>query len=290
MEGRQIMKKIIAGVLCTALVASLAGMCSFADETEAASNGLATDGKLVVGFDAEYPPYGYMDDNGDYTGFDLDLAAAVCEIEGWELVPMPIDWDSKDMELESGNIDCIWNGFTMNGREDSYTFSVPYVDNSQVIVTADDSGISSLDDLEGKTVGVQADSAALALLEEGGDQEELGATFGDLQQFGDYNTAFAELQAGSLDAVAIDIGVANYQIAGRDGYVILDDYLNSEQYAVGFKKGNDALCDIINADLAILLTSGKFDEIAAEYEDMGIPADMLCLAESLGLEAETEVG
>ena len=288
MEGRQIMKKIIAGVLCTALVASLAGMCSFADETEAASNGLATDGKLVVGFDAEYPPYGYMDDNGDYTGFDLDLAAAVCEIEGWELVPMPIDWDSKDMELESGNIDCIWNGFTMNGREDSYTFSVPYVDNSQVIVTADDSGISSLDDLEGKTVGVQADSAALALLEEGGDQEELGATFGDLQQFGDYNTAFAELQAGSLDAVAIDIGVANYQIAGRDGYVILDDYLNSEQYAVGFKKGNDALCDIINADLAILLTSGKFDEIAAEYEDMGIPADMLCLAESLGLEAETE--
>ncbi len=201
---------------------------------------------------------------------------------------MPIDWDSKDMELESGNIDCIWNGFTMNGREDSYTFSVPYVDNSQVIVTADDSGISSLDDLEGKTVGVQADSAALALLEEGGDQEELGATFGDLQQFGDYNTAFAELQAGSLDAVAIDIGVANYQIAGRDGYVILDDYLNSEQYAVGFKKGNDALCDIINADLAILLTSGKFDEIAAEYEDMGIPADMLCLAESLGLEAETE--
>ncbi len=282
------MKKIIAGVLCTALAASLAGMCSFADETEAASNGLATDGKLVVGFDAEYPPYGYMDDNGDYTGFDLDLASAVCEIEGWELVPMPIDWDSKDMELESGNIDCIWNGFTMNGREDSYTFSVPYVDNSQVIVTADDSGISSLDDLEGKTVGVQADSAALALLEEGGDQEELGATFGDLQQFGDYNTAFAELQAGSLDAVAIDIGVANYQIAGRDGYVILDDYLNSEQYAVGFKKGNDALCDIINADLAILLTSGKFDEIAAEYEDMGIPADMLCLAESLGLEAETE--
>ena len=288
MEGRQIMKKIIAGVLCTALVASLTGMCSFADETEAASNGLATDGKLVVGFDAEYPPYGYMDDNGDYTGFDLDLAAAVCEIEGWELVPTPIDWDSKDMELESGNIDCIWNGFTMNGREDSYTFSVPYVDNSQVIVTADDSGISSLDDLEGKTVGVQADSAALALLEEGGDQEELGATFGDLQQFGDYNTAFAELQAGSLDAVAIDIGVANYQIAGRDGYVILDDYLNSEQYAVGFKKGNDALCDFINADLAILLTSGKFDEIAAEYEDMGIPADMLCLAESLGLEAETE--
>ena len=282
------MKKILAGILCTAMVASALGMISCADETEAAETGLATEGKLVVGFDAEYPPYGFMDDEGNYTGFDLDLAAAVCELEGWELVPTPIDWDSKDMELDSGNIDCIWNGFTMNGREDSYTFSVPYVDNSQVIVTAEDAGISSLDDLEGKIVGVQADSAALALLEEGGDQEELGASFGELQQFADYNTAFAELQAGSLDAVAIDIGVANYQIAGRDGYIILDDYLNSEQYAVGFKKGNDALCDIINADLAILLVSGEFDAIAADYEDLGIPADMLCLAESLGLEAETE--
>ena len=282
------MKKILAGALCTAMVISSLGMISFADETEAAGSGLATEGKLVVGFDAEYPPYGYMDDDGNYTGFDLELAAAVCELEGWELVATPIDWDSKDMELDSGNIDCIWNGFTVNGREDDYTFSVPYVDNSQVIVTAEDAGITSLDDLEGKIVCVQADSAALALLDEGGDQEELGATFAEMQQFADYNTAFAELQAGSLDAVAIDIGVANYQIAGREGYVILDEYLNSEQYAVGVRKGNDALCGIINEDLAVLLSSGVFDEIAAEYEERGINPDMLCLAESLGLENETE--
>ena len=282
------MKKILAGILSTAMVVSSLGMISFADETEAADSGLATEGRLVVGFDAEYPPYGYMDDDGNYTGFDLELAAALCEIEGWEMVPTPIDWDSKDMELDSGNIDCIWNGFTMNGREDDYTFSVPYIDNSQVIVTAEDAGISSLEDLEGKIVGVQADSAALTLLDEGGDQEELGATFGEMQQFADYNTAFAELQAGSLDAVAIDVGVANYQIAGRDGYVILDEYLNSEQYAVGVRKGNDALCEIINEDLAVLLSSGVFDEIAAEYEERGINPDMLCLAESLGLENETE--
>ncbi len=282
------MKKVFAGVLCAAMLVSLLGMSAFADETEAAGSGLATEGKLVVGFDAEYPPYGYMDDDGNYTGFDLELAAAVCELEGWELVATPIDWDSKDMELDSGNIDCIWNGFTMNGREDSYTFSVPYVDNSQVIVTSEDAGISTLEDLEGKIVGVQADSAALALLDEGGDQEELGATFAEMQQFADYNTAFAELQAGSLDAVAIDIGVANYQIAGREGYVILDEYLNSEQYAVGFKKGNDALCGIINADLETMLKDGTFDEIAAEYEELGIEPEMLCLAESLGLESETE--
>lgn len=285
------MKKYLAGMLCAVMAVSSLGFAAMADETESFGvDGLATEGTFVVGFDAEYPPYGYMDDNGDYTGFDLELAEAVCEIEGWELVKTPIDWDSKDMELNSGNIDCIWNGFTMDGREDSYTFSVPYVDNSQVICVADDSGIASLADLEGKTVGVQADSAALALLEEEGDQAELAATFGDLQQFADYNTAFAELQAGSLDAVAIDVGVAQYQIKGREGYSILEETLNSEKYAVGFKKGNEELAEIINDDLGILYEEGIFDELAEKYEI----ADMVCLGESLGFdlgddfEVETE--
>ena len=81
---------------------------------------------LTVGFDAEYPPYGYMDDEtGDYTGFDLELAEAVCEIYGWKLVKTPINWDAKDTELNSGAIDCIWNGFTYTGRENDYTFSDP---------------------------------------------------------------------------------------------------------------------------------------------------------------------
>ena len=123
------------------------------------------DKTLIVGFDAEYPPYGYMDEDGEYTGFDLELAQAVCDLEGWELEQKPISWDSKDQELDAGSIDCIWNGFTMNGREDDYTFSVPYVDNSQVIVVAEDSGIDKLTDLAGKTVGVQAASAALDLLQ-----------------------------------------------------------------------------------------------------------------------------
>lgn len=275
------MKKYLAGMLCAVMAVSSLGFAAMADETESFGvDGLATEGTFVVGFDAEYPPYGYMDDNGDYTGFDLELAEAVCEIEGWELVKTPIDWNSKDMELNSGNIDCIWNGFTMDGREDSYTFSVPYVDNSQVICTAADSGIATLADLEGKIVGVQADSAALTLLSEDGDQADLGATFGELQEFGDYNTAFAELQAGSLDAIAIDIGVAQYQINGREGYVILDEYLNSEKYAVGFKLGNEALKQIVEDDLAVLYEDGVFDELAEKY---GI-ADMVCLGESLDMD------
>ncbi|MDD6657097.1 MAG: amino acid ABC transporter substrate-binding protein [Lachnospiraceae bacterium] len=243
------------------------------EETEAA-NPEADRTTFVVGFDAEYPPYGYMDDNGEYTGFDLELAQAVCDMEGWELTKTPIDWDSKDMELNSGSIDCIWNGFTINGREDDYTWSDPYCDNSQVIVVAKDSSINTLADLAGKNVGVQTASAALSVLSDEEQQKALADTFGSLQQFSDYNSAFSELLAGSLDAIAIDIGVANYQISSRgEGYVILSETLNSEQYGVGFKLGNESLRDIVNADLKKLAEDGTVAELAEKY---GI-SDLICL-------------
>lgn len=224
---------------------------------------------FIVGFDAEYPPYGYMDDNGEYTGFDLELAQAVCELEGWELVKKPINWESKDMELDSGSVDCLWNGFTMNGREDKYTFSVPYVDNSQVIVVAEDSGIEKLTDLAGKTVGVQSGSAALELLqnEEEGGQKALADTFGSLNQFADYNAAFTELQAGALDALAIDVGVAKYQLNSRgEGFMMLEEELNTEQYAIAFKLGNEELRDKVNEDLQKLANDGTVAELAEKYE------------------------
>lgn len=275
------MKKTLAMLLCGAMtMALLVGCGKTADDASATTSdadAAATTTErttFVVGFDAEYPPYGYMDDNGEYTGFDLELAQAVCDMEGWELTKTPIDWDSKDMELNSGSIDCIWNGFTMNGREDAYTWSDPYCDNSQVIVVAKDSGINTLEDLAGKTVGVQAASAALDVLSDEEQQKALADTFGTLQQFSDYNSAFSELLAGSLDAIAIDIGVANYQIESRgDGYVILPETLNSEQYGVGFKLGNEELRDIVNADLKKLTEDGTVAELAEKY---GI-SDLICL-------------
>ena len=110
---------------------------------------------FIVGFDAEYPPYGYMGEKGEYVGFDLDLAEEVCKIYGWTLKKQPIDWNSKDAELSSGSIDAIWNGFTMTGRETAYTWSIPYIDNSQVVVVRSDSGIAVPADLSGKVVAVQ---------------------------------------------------------------------------------------------------------------------------------------
>lgn len=242
-------------------------------ETKEAENGEAqTDQEnteaerttFTVGFDAEFPPYGYMDENGDYTGFDLELAEEVCARNRWELVKQPIDWDAKDMELSSGSIDCIWNGFTMNGREDAYTWSVPYVDNSQVFVVKADAGIAAQADLEGKIVGVQKDSSALAALE--GDAAELAAAFTELQQYADYNTGFMDLEAGAIDALAIDIGVANYQIESRgEGYAILEEKLATEQYGIGFLLGNDELKNQVEAALLEMAEDGKFMEIAEKY-------------------------
>ena len=272
---------LLAGTMMATMVLAGCGGNDSSKDADAKTEDTAKDAEngktFIVGFDAEYPPYGYMDENGEYTGFDLELAEAVCELEGWELVKKPINWDSKDMELNSGSIDCIWNGFTMNGREDDYTFSTPYVDNSQVIVVAENSGIEKLEDLAGKTVGVQAASAALQLLQtseaEGG-QKELADTFGSLNEFADYNTAFTELQAGALDALAIDIGVANYQLKSRgEGYTILSEELNTEQYAIAFKKGNEELRDMIDADLKKLTEDGTVAKLAEKYDI----ADMVTL-------------
>ena len=275
------MKRLLALVLACMMVLSMAA-CG---EAKTSGDGRT---KLVVGFDASFPPYGYLDEaTNEYVGFDLDLAAEVCKRNGWELVKTPIDWDAKDMELNSGAIDCIWNGFTINGREDQYTWSDPYVDNSQVFVVSAASGVKSFDDLKDKVVLVQADSSALHALqpeisddmtaEEKKAAEDMlafAASFKELQQVPEYNTAFLNMEAGAADAVAMDIGVAQYQVASRgDKFVILEDVIASEQYGVGFKLGNEALRDLVQATVYEMVKDGTFTKIAEEW---GL-TDSVCL-------------
>lgn len=252
------------------------------NDASAAETATGEGRTFTVGFDAEYPPYGYKDESGEYTGFDLELAQEVCDRNGWTLVKQPIDWDSKDMELNTGAIDCIWNGFTMTGREDDYTFSVPYVDNSIVFVVMNDSDIKSKEDLAGKVVVTQADSSALTALTSEEDNDEnlaLAASFADLQQVADYNTAFMNLESGAVDAIAVDIGVAQYQLASRgDTFRKLDEPLSTEQYGIGFKKGNEELRDQVQDTLFEMYKDGTFDEIAAKYTDYNLP-DMICLGD-----------
>lgn len=251
------LKKCLLALLVVSMFAGLFTACQ------------KTKNTFIVGFDAEFPPYGYKDDSGEYVGFDLSLAKEVCSRRGWELVKQPIDWDSKDMELDTGMIDCIWNGFTMNGREKNYTWSSAYVDNSQVIVVKKGYGIKNLSDLAGKTVIVQADSSALAALTgEDATKEnlELAKSFASLQQVGDYNSAFMNLEAGVADAICMDIGVARYEIEARNNqFEMLDEIVSKEQYGIGFKLGNTQLRDEVEETLQQMLSDGTFAKIAQEW-------------------------
>ena len=277
------MNKKIGIIFALVLVAFLvmgtasAGLFDFlggnSTSTDAAGN---DENTFIVGFDAEFPPYGYKDDSGNYVGFDLDLAKEVCKRNNWTFKAQPIDWDAKDAELDSGSIDCIWNGFTINGRENDYCWSEPYIDNKQVVVVKSDSGIDSLDDLAGKTVETQKDSSALAALQ--GDNKTLADTFASLTEVADYNTAFMDLESGACQAVAIDIGVAQYQVGSKDNsgdYKILDDSISSEQYGIGFKKGNDALKDQVQKTLDEMFDDGTVEKIAQNYSDSGVPGSLI---------------
>lgn len=259
---------LLAVMMTTALV--LPG-CGKKEEAEEANT---EDTRFVVGFDASFPPYGYKEGD-DYVGFDLDLAQEVCDRNGWELVKQPIDWDVKDAELEAGTIDCIWNGFTINGREDLYVWSEPYVDNSQIFVVLKDSGISTLADLAGKVVLVQADSSALHTLNDAENEEatKLKATFASLDEVPEYETALMNLEAGAADAVAMDIGVAKKKMETNDKLMILDEILSTEQYGVGFKLGNEELRDKVQKTLDEMVEDGTFQKIAEEWN----LADAVCL-------------
>ena len=231
--------------------------------TTAAETAEAAGGTLIVGFDQDFPPMGFVGDNGEYTGFDLDLAKEAASRLGLEYKAQPVAWDSKDMELESGNIDCIWNGFTITGREDDYTWTTPYMANKQVFVVENDSDIKSQADLAGKVVEVQADSSAEAALKE---NQDLANTFGQLLTTPDYNTAFMDLEQGAVDAVAMDVIVAGYQIKQRNAdFKILDDSLSEEEYGVGFKKGNTELRDKVQGALEEMAADGTLAKISDEW-------------------------
>ena len=230
-----------------------------AERTDETSEG----GTFTVGFDQDFPPMGFVGEDGEYTGFDLELAQETAKRLGLTYVAQPIAWDAKNMELESGNIDCIWNGFTMTGREDEYTWSEPYMENSQVVVVMEDSGIETLEDLAGKVVEVQTDSSAEAALKE---MPDLTSTFGTLQTTPDYNTAFMDLEMGSVDAIAMDVIVAGYQMQEREGsFKILEESLASEEYAIGFKKGNTELCEKVQQTLEEMAADGTMAEISEKW-------------------------
>lgn len=279
---------LLAGILCAGMLAACGSSAPTSNQSNPAEAGTvaeagAGEGRtFTVGFDAEYPPYGFKDEeSGDYTGFDLEMAEELCRRRGWTLVKQPIDWDSKDMELGSGAIDCIWNGMTFTGREEEYTWSDPYVDNSIVIAVNADSDIQTPADLAGKIVVAQSGSSALtALTDDPGDGSNdenlaLAASFGNLEEIADYNSAFMQMNAGVYDAIAVDIGVAQYQLAANEGkYRLLEQPISTEQYAIAFLKGNTELRDQVQETFNEMAADGTVLKIAQNYTDFNLP-DML---------------
>ncbi len=219
---------------------------------------------LVLGLDDAFPPMGFRNENNEIVGFDIDVAREVCKRLGVELVPQPIDWNAKEQELNTGKIDCIWNGFTITpARQEQLDFTEPYVGNAQVLVVRADVPIAKLSELAGKQVGLQAGSSAADALEAA---VEFKATLAKVVEFKDNLTALMDLDARGVDAVVMDLLVANDNIA-RSGkaYRILEERLAPEEYGVGFRKGDRALRDAVQAQLSAMAKDGSLAEIATRW-------------------------
>ncbi len=275
MKKGKVWRKGFKYFLLFSLLGSLLVACSGASSaktdtaSQAQSGGTGEESKtgktFTVGFDQEFPPMGFVDQDGSYTGYDLALAKEVAKRLNFTFVPKPINWDAKDLELNSGNIDCIWNGFTMEDREDKYTFVGPYMANRQVFVVEESSKIKTLSDLKGKTVEVQKDSSGLNAL----NREENKAMkdgFASLVEVGDYQTAMMDLESGACDAICMDSVVAEYQIKrSKKPFAILKDSLSEEKYGIGFKKGNTELADQVYKTLMAMKEDGTVDQITEKW-------------------------
>jgi polar amino acid transport system substrate-binding protein len=220
-------------------------------------------GKFTLGFDENFPPMGFKDADSSFKGFDIDVAKEVCKRLGVELKLQPIDWNSKELELDNKNIDAIWNGFSVTEeRKTKVLFSNPYMKNRQVLVVKSDSTVKTMADLAGKNVGVQAESSAVDAL-------EAAAAFKasvKVVTLDDNMTALMDLENGGLDAVLMDEIVADYNITQKGAkFKLLDDTLAGEEYAIGFRKADTALCNKVNETLSAMAKDGTMAKISTTW-------------------------
>ncbi|MBR6727791.1 MAG: transporter substrate-binding domain-containing protein [Clostridia bacterium] len=252
------MKKLVSLLLAVLMLGTCLVAFSSCGESET----------VIVGFDAGYPPFGYKDsETGEYVGFDIEYAKKVFESLDMEVEFKPIDWAAKDELLKTGAIDLIWNGFTYEGREDDYEWTDRYFDNSIVVLTKTNAGINAVSDLAGKAVAVQSDSSGESALKK---KTDLVASLKDGKYLteADYTTAFTKLEAGSYDAIVIDIGVAKHLIGSKTAeYKILSEEISKETYAVGFLKGNTELCQQVNEAMNEVAQDTEFIKgLCTKYE------------------------
>ena len=265
------MKKIlaIAMALCMVLALCACGQTATPAPAETAAPE-AERTSFIMGIDPEYPPFSYLGDDGNYTGFDVEVCQAVCDYLGWDMEIFAVNWDEKLIQLDSMECDCVWSGMTIldSMKEAGYVISAPYFDSTQVLVVKADSGLASSADLAGKIVAVQLGTSGETLLN--GDLADLTATFDELVTCNSFLTCFAELGGGAVDAVFVDLPVASKFCSENEGYAIIDENLGAEQYGIAFRSGDAELCAQVEAAVAALVANGTYAEIAAKagYEDI----------------------
>ncbi len=259
-------KRLTSIIMITILMVSLIG-CQKGSSTGDDSLKYITDkGTFVLGLDDSFPPMGFQDDNGNIVGFDIDLATAVCAKLGVELKLQPIEWDAKEQELNTKNIDCIWNGLSVTpDREKNLTLSLSYMANNISLVVGKDSPVASMADMAGKRLAVQSGSSAEETLN-AEENKAFKESIGQINPFGDYATALMDLETGNSDAVLMDSIVADYMItsAGKD-YKVLGETLLEDKYAIGFRKGDEALCKAVEDALKELKKDGTVAEISTKW-------------------------
>lgn len=225
---------------------------------------------FTMGIDPEYPPFSYLGDDGEYTGFDVEVCQAACGLLGWNLEIFAVNWDEKLIQLDAGECDCVWSGMTiLDSMVDAgYVLSEPYYDNTQVLLVKEDSGVASSADLAGKAVAVQLGTSGESLLAEDGDLAELAASFGSIVTCDSFLKCFTELDGNAVDAVFVDKPVAESYAAEHDGFVIIDENLGAEQYGIAFRSDDQELCDLLESAVQALVEDGTYAAIAENYSSI----------------------
>lgn len=253
------MKKIIALVMALCMILCFAG-CGEKEKSSAKT--------FTMGIDAEYPPFSYLDDDGEYAGFDVEVCKAVCEKLGYEFKVFGVNWDEKLVQLDAKECDCVWSGMTIldSMKEEGYVLSKPYYDNTQVLLVKEDSGFASSQDLAGKVVAVQLGTSGESLLN--GDLKDLADSFGEVVTCDSFLKCFAELSGNAVDAVFVDAPVAKAYASENKGFKIIDEGLGAEQYGIAFRSGDEELCSKVEKAVAELVEDGTYEKIANKYPDV----------------------
>ncbi len=262
--------KILALILAIAMLACCFAACGEKAEENDTAEGGEEKVTFTMGIDPEYPPFSYLDENGEYTGFDVEICKACCDYLGWDFEVFGVNWDEKLVQLDANECDCVWSGMTIldSMKEAGYVISEPYFYNTQVLVVKDSSGIKTSADLKDKVVAVQLGTSGEALLAEDGDLADLSATFKELVTCESFVKCFAELDGNAVDAVFVDKPVADTFVSENEGFTVINEELGAEQYGIAFRSGDADMNTSIQEAIDALVENGTYAEIAAKYPDI----------------------